>query len=51
MVEDYWVRNYGDYFKVGSNKDLVKKEDGQWELRTPETPESKIVKSLFGNKK
>mmetsp|Transcript_12795 Transcript_12795/g.39300 ORF Transcript_12795/g.39300 Transcript_12795/m.39300 type:complete len:155 (-) Transcript_12795:246-710(-) len=49
-LENYWQKGYSDYFKAGYNKDLVRKEDGTWELRAIETPESKAIKALFGKK-
>uniref|UniRef100_A0A7S0BP43 Uncharacterized protein n=1 Tax=Rhodosorus marinus TaxID=101924 RepID=A0A7S0BP43_9RHOD len=46
MLEDYWKKNYGDYFKFDQNKDLVKNDDGTWSLKDIDTPEARAMRAV-----
>ncbi|KAJ8906140.1 hypothetical protein NDN08_002637 [Rhodosorus marinus] len=46
LLEDYWKRNYGDYFKFDQNKELVKNDDGTWSLKNIDTPEARAMRAV-----
>jgi len=48
QLDEWYLRGYGDYFKVGYDKELVHLENGEWELRDPESILQRAARRLTG---
>lgn len=45
-LETYWDKGFKSYFSFGYDKDLVKKEDGTYTLKRPESLIGKTLRGL-----